>query len=71
MATVTTQREILIVRDPKFNTLFNVVLADFSNETVQTLESRVEYDEAVKLKEMLEDSPLLNCTLDDGVQFKE
>lgn len=43
--------EILIVRNPSVPRLFNVVEADFINETVATLESLLEYDDAVLAKD--------------------
>lgn len=43
--------EILIVRNPSVPRLFNVVEADFINETVATLGSLLEYDDAVLAKD--------------------
>ena len=48
--------EILIVRNPSVPRLFNVVEADFTNETVATLESLLEYDDAVLAKDRYEEA---------------
>jgi hypothetical protein len=47
-------KEIHIVRNASIPRLFNVVEADFENESVRTLFERLEYDDAVMKKEAVE-----------------
>ena len=43
--------KILIIRNTKVKSLFNVVKVDFSAENVETIESMLTFEQAVELKE--------------------
>ena len=47
-------KEIHIVRNARTSRLFNVVEADFENESVRTLFENLEWDDAVMKKEAVE-----------------
>jgi hypothetical protein len=47
-------KEIHIVRNASIPRLFNVVEADYENESVRTLFERLEWDDAVMKKEAVE-----------------